>query len=153
MKDKRQLSLKPGSCLDQGCHLPERKPAGNGGGSVGDVGARPEESRLAKWRLCHPGRSRRPVLNVGKRTVERARMVLDTGTRELIEAVEQGAINVSQGVKVARAPKNTQRRIVKRVEAGEAPIEAMRQVRAEEIEERQIEAPTGKYRVIYADPP
>ena len=50
------------------------------------------------------------LLNVGKSSVERARVVLNAGTPELIEAVEQGAINVSQGVKVARAPKNTQQR-------------------------------------------
>lgn len=35
------------------------------------------------------------MLNVGKRSVERARIVLDEGTPELIEAVEQGEIAVS----------------------------------------------------------
>ena len=93
------------------------------------------------------------LLNVSRPSVQRARVVLDTGTPELIEAVEQGQIAVSQGVNVAKAPEKTQRRVVEKVKAGAQPIEAMRQVRAEEINERQIEAPTGKYRIIYADPP
>ena len=48
------------------------------------------------------------LLNVSRPSVQRARVVLDTGTPELIEAVEQGQIAVSQGVKVAKAPKKTQ---------------------------------------------
>ena len=85
--------------------------------------------------------------------MKRARVVIDYGTPELIEAVEQGEIAVSQAVKVASRTPETQRAVVEKVKAGNKPTEAMRQVRAEEVEGRRIEAPTGKYRVIYADPP
>ena len=50
--------------------------------------------------------------------MQRARVVLDTGTPELIEAVEQGQIAVYQAVKVAKVPTQTQRRVVKKVKAG-----------------------------------
>ena len=93
------------------------------------------------------------LLNVARRSVQRARVVLDTGEPQLVEAVEQGQIAVSQAVKVAKAPAKTQRKVVTKVKAGVKPTGAMRQVRAEEIAARQIDAPTGKHRVIYADPP
>lgn len=92
------------------------------------------------------------LLNIARRSVQRARVVLDDGTPELIAAVEQGHIAVSQAAKVALKPAPTQDKVVKRVMDGVRPTEATRQVRAAEIEERRIEQPTGKYRVLYADP-
>lgn len=93
------------------------------------------------------------LLNVSRPSVQRAREVLDHGTTELIASVERGDVAVSLAAKIATSTDDTQRAVVARVATGERPIEAMRQVRAEQIEARQIAEPTGKYRVIYADPP
>jgi hypothetical protein len=42
------------------------------------------------------------LLNVGKRSVERAREVLNDGSAELVHAVEQGLVSVSAAADVAR---------------------------------------------------
>jgi N6-adenosine-specific RNA methylase IME4 len=60
---------------------------------------------------------------------------------------------VSLAAKVAQRPEDEQREIVERVREGALPIEAARQVTAARIEQKRIEQPTGKFRVIYADPP
>jgi hypothetical protein len=91
------------------------------------------------------------MLNVGKRSVERAREVIEQGAPELAAAVDAGQIAVSEAAKMAKAPKKTQRAMVAKAEKGMKPTEAARQVKAEEIEDRKLAAPTGKYRVIYAD--
>jgi N6-adenosine-specific RNA methylase IME4 len=93
------------------------------------------------------------LLNVSRASVQRARVVLDHGTPDVIAEVEQGRMTVSVGAKVAKAPKKTQQAVAKKTKAGVKPTEAMRQVKAEETHARQIAEPTGKYRVIYADPP
>lgn len=54
------------------------------------------------------------LLNVGKSSVERTRVVLDTSSKELIEVVDEGLVAVSQAVKMAKAPVKTQRKIVRR---------------------------------------
>ena len=106
------------------------------------------------------------MLNVGKRSVERARAVIDEGASELIAEVEQGRISVSAAADVATLPKPQQAEIVAR---GEKEIlEAAKQIRAEKAEvrraeriERIVEIAKGntdlstdtKYPVIYADPP
>ncbi len=94
------------------------------------------------------------MLNVGERSVQRARDVLDTATPEMIAAVEQGHVSVSLAARYASQPPETQRDIVAKViEQDMKPMEAARQVTAETIEARRIAQPTGRYRVIYADPP
>lgn len=105
------------------------------------------------------------MLNVGRRSVQRAREVLDQGAPELIAAVERGQVSVSAAADVAELPKGEQREIVAR---GEKQIlEAAKRIRAGKAEnrrEQRIERvaamanpspdlPTQRYPVIYADPP
>src|SRR5215472_9490037 len=106
------------------------------------------------------------MLNVGERTVARAREVQEHGTAELVSAVERGAISVSSAADVATLPVQEQREIVAR---GEKEIlEAAKQIRARQMEERysaRIQKLTEisknnsalsisqQYPVILADPP
>jgi N6-adenosine-specific RNA methylase IME4/ParB-like chromosome segregation protein Spo0J len=106
------------------------------------------------------------LLNVGERTIARAREVLDKGTPELAAAVERGQVSVSTAADVATLPQQEQIEIVAR---GEREIlEAAKAIRAQKAEERyaarivriaQTNAentalPSGRrYPVIYADPP
>lgn len=106
------------------------------------------------------------ILNVGKRSVERARDVLDQGEATLVKAVEQGRVSVSAAADVATLPKQEQAEIVakgekeileaaKRIRAQKS--EAKREERIERIAEIAVgnrDLNTGKiYPVIYADPP
>lgn len=106
------------------------------------------------------------ILNVGKRSVERARDVLDQGEATLVKAVEQGKVSVSAAADVATLPKQEQAEIVakgekeileaaKRIRAKKS--EAKREERIERIAEIAVgnrDLNTGKtYPVIYADPP
>ena len=106
------------------------------------------------------------LLNVGKRSVERAKEIIDEGAPELVEGVEHGRVSVSAAADVATLPKPQQAEIVAR---GEKEIlEAAKQIRAEKAEvrraeriEKLVEISKGnaelntdvKYPVIYADPP
>jgi N6-adenosine-specific RNA methylase IME4 len=105
------------------------------------------------------------LLNVGERTVARAREVQQRGAPELVDAVESGMVSVSAAADVAELPKEKQREIVAR---GEKEIlEAAKQIRAAKQEERRAERiekvaamaqpeptlPASRYPVIYADPP
>ncbi len=77
------------------------------------------------------------MLNVGKRTVERAREVIEGGAPELVAAVESGAVSVSAAADVASLSKPEQAEIVAR---GEREIlQAAKQIRSAKAEERQIE--------------
>jgi hypothetical protein len=106
------------------------------------------------------------LLNVGERTVARAREVQELGTPELVHAVEQGAVSVSAAADVATLPAQEQREIVAR---GEREIlRAAQGIRARKAEIRRaerikriIEISEGNsplnlgrtYPVILADPP
>jgi len=106
------------------------------------------------------------LLNVGKRSVERAREVLDRGSPELVAAVQRGQVSVSAASDVSELPHYRQSEIVAK---GEKEIlEAARQIRSARSEVRREERvarvadmsnptpglPTAeRYPVIYADPP
>jgi ParB-like chromosome segregation protein Spo0J len=87
------------------------------------------------------------LLNVGKRSVERARVVRDQGADELVAAVEQGKVSVSAAADVATKPKEEQREIVARGE--KEVLEAAKAIRAVKVEKKRgpptspDHAPTG----------
>jgi len=106
------------------------------------------------------------LLNVGKRSVERAADVWESGAPELVHAVEHGKVSVSAAADVATLPERDQREIVAR---GEREIlRAALEIRARKGEVRRaarigrlIEASKGnrplgleqKFPIILADPP
>jgi N6-adenosine-specific RNA methylase IME4 len=105
-------------------------------------------------------------LNVGARSVARARDVRESGTPELVRAVESGVISVAAAADVATRPLAEQRELVAR---GEREIlAAAKAIRAEQYAKRRAEwdartirlanqaAPlpsARRYPVVYADPP
>jgi N6-adenosine-specific RNA methylase IME4/ParB-like chromosome segregation protein Spo0J len=106
------------------------------------------------------------LLNVGERTVARARDVREHGAAELVSAVERGGISVSAAADIAKRPIEEQREIVAR---GEREIlKAALEIRARRGEERRTarierlveiskgNAPLGldrTYPIVLADPP
>jgi N6-adenosine-specific RNA methylase IME4 len=106
------------------------------------------------------------LLNVGERTVARAREVQEHGAPELVHAVEQGVVSVTAAADIATQPIEDQREIVAR---GEREIlRAAQEIRAKKAEVRRAErierlvatcnqsAPLPsdrRYAVLYADPP
>jgi ParB-like chromosome segregation protein Spo0J len=106
------------------------------------------------------------LLNVGERSVARAREVIDRGATELVQAVERGRVSVSAAADIATQPIEEQREIVAR---GEREIlRAAQDIRARKAEIRRAERierlavtcnqnppfPSDRrYAVLYADPP
>jgi N6-adenosine-specific RNA methylase IME4 len=105
------------------------------------------------------------LLNVGQRTIARAREVLDKGTPELTAAVERGQVSVSAAADIASRPHDEQREIVAR--GAKEILEAAKAIRADQyhakraarlakiIEISNANAPLPqdrKYPIILADP-
>jgi N6-adenosine-specific RNA methylase IME4 len=91
---------------------------------------------------------------IGRSSVQRARIVLSCASTALIEACSRDLIAVSIAAKLAeKHDKRFCDDVVAKVHEGTKPMEAFRLVRAARIAEDGIISPTGKYRVIYADPP
>lgn len=106
------------------------------------------------------------MLNVGRRSVARAKEVEREGAPELVERVERGEVSVSAAADVATLPREQQVEIVAK---GEREIlEAAKRIRAEKADKRRDERlekiaeisrgntelnTETKYPIIYADPP
>jgi len=106
------------------------------------------------------------LLNVGERSIARAREVISRGATELVRAVEHGRVSVSAAADIATQPIQEQREIVAR---GEREIlRAAQEIRAKKAEIRRAERierlavtcnqnsplPNDRrYAVLYADPP
>lgn len=97
-------------------------------------------------------------LNVGVRTVKRARVVREKGMPELVHQVEQGKITVSVAEKAARLSPDEQREIAADPKNAKHAVKRHHLVRREtELADRTAaelqELGTKVYGVIYADPP
>jgi N6-adenosine-specific RNA methylase IME4 len=105
------------------------------------------------------------LLNVGKRSVERAREVQEQGAPELVQAVERGTVSVSAAADIATLPRNEQGDIVARgtkeilrvaLELRAKDREARRAKRIAQIAEIAKSTPAlphGRFPIIYADAP
>jgi N6-adenosine-specific RNA methylase IME4/ParB-like chromosome segregation protein Spo0J len=100
------------------------------------------------------------LLNISRRSVQRAKSVLSSGVTELVEAVDAGKMPVSVAASVIKMPKDAQCEVSKRVLAGDKPTDAIREVRRSVIKAnldekaaREVTEPTGLYDVIVIDPP
>ena len=105
------------------------------------------------------------LLNVARRTVQHARVVLDRGTPELVRACDEGRVAVSDAAAVARLAVEEQRQALAAVDDGRCQT-LRRAVALQRREERQRPAEGGRvtdlwalvergitFGTIYADPP
>ena len=94
------------------------------------------------------------MMNVSERSVASAKKVQDSCVPEVVQSVETGKLSVSTAVKVAKMPKERQKKVVEKLDKKEAKsgVDAIRLENKENIQNAP-ELPTDKYRVIYADPP
>ena len=96
------------------------------------------------------------LVNVSRASVQRAKKVLANGAKELVAAVDQGRVTVSDAVAIVRKPHPEQITLLDRVAAGETTtLKRAAQDLARQI--RDIEPgllyPPGVYQVIVIDPP
>ena len=99
------------------------------------------------------------LLNVSRATTARARKVQREAAPEVVEAVQQGVLTVSDAAAVSEAPHSEQREMLEAVTTGQfdnlkvakrrRDLERQRQ----EIEDGRAELPPGVFEVIALDPP
>ena len=99
------------------------------------------------------------LLNVSGGSIKRARVVQEHGGPELVEAVDQGLVTVSDAAAVAKESHTTQRALVGAVQREEVNNLKTAKVRRDierqrlEIAEGRADLPEGKFEVIVIDPP
>ena len=96
-------------------------------------------------------------LNVSRRSVQRARVVLNKGTEDLKQAVEEGRVPVTVAFKIAELPAEQQEQIIEAPRPDQAIKKVMREQKEKELAHKSIEQSLEweeeVYGVIYADPP
>lgn len=97
------------------------------------------------------------MLNVGTKSVTRARKVLGKGTPELVDAVDSGQIAVSVAAKIAEMEPGQQAKVIADPKPEQAIKKIARQEKEQALAERTIiqaiNSDQKLYGVIYADPP
>lgn len=98
------------------------------------------------------------LLNVSERSVKAAKKVAAKAAPEIVEAVQQGKIAVSDAAKIADRPPEEQRAIMEKAqETSRNLVAAARRVdiekQREEIEAGAVDLPAGVFEVISIDPP
>lgn len=79
------------------------------------------------------------LMNVGTRSVERAKKVIEDGVPELKAAVERGEVSVAAAAEVAELPKREQRRLVKEGAVKEAAAAKREKPKNDELERVKAE--------------
>lgn len=96
-------------------------------------------------------------MGVARRSVQRARTVLEKGTPELADAVDSGQIAVSVAAKIAEMEPEQQAQVIADPKPEQAIKKIARQEKEQELAERTIIQTMNSvdklYGVIYADPP
>ncbi len=99
------------------------------------------------------------MFSVGKRSVERAKAVFESGTDELVQAVDRGAVKVSDAAAVAHESHAMQHRLLSMLSDGSVDTLKTAHVRLDierqrlEISEGHAVLPEGVFEVIAVDPP
>jgi N6-adenosine-specific RNA methylase IME4/ParB-like chromosome segregation protein Spo0J len=94
------------------------------------------------------------MFKVSGRSVDHAAKILKNASPELVQAVDDGTATLAQATKLMGQDHDTQRKVISRArETGKTATEAYRVVKAEHIAKAEMTKPSGKYRVILADPP
>ena len=98
------------------------------------------------------------IMRVSRPSVQRATRVLADGAEELVAAVDQGRIKVSDAASVAQEPHATQRALLGMVSDGKTTLKAARRTRdldrqRLDIIDGRVALPEGLFEVIVIDPP
>ena len=120
----------------------------HGGDRKGDQAAKLQFDQVSRSTAAQ-------LMNVSERSVNSAAAVFKSASAapSLKAAMESSRVAPSFAEKLLKAPIDKQAAIVAKIDSGMKPTEAVRQVTAEEKRESEAVAPSGRYRVIYADPP